>query len=144
VELHEALGAEVDAWRTDGYPSDVSAVAELLEFPAEGVTAGGSDHVMVTIDEFLSPAIVERLSTQEGVLTPHFTDWRAIVDSVFIDAAYDGDVFAVVLADIPERRRDLVDGSYSVIRPAGTTCPVAVRITDMLGEEVLVVENRAA
>ena len=100
------------------------------------------DAVRVAIDDFLSPSIVERLSAQEGVLTPQITDWRAMVDSVFIDAAYDGEVFDVALADIPERRQDLVVGSYSVARPAGSARPIAVRITDMLGEEVLVVEAR--
>lgn len=98
------------------------------------------DSTRVTIDDFLSPSIVGRLSSQEGVLTPQIADWRARVDSVFIDAAYDGEVFTVAVADIPERRQDLVDGSYAVARPAGSTRPVAVRITDMLGEEVLVVE----
>ncbi len=66
-----------------------------------------------------------------------------MVDSVFIDAAYDGGVFKVALADIPERRQDLVVGSYLVERPVNSTPPIAVRITDMLGEEVLVIEERA-
>jgi Adenine specific DNA methylase Mod len=100
------------------------------------------DGVGVTIDDFLSPSIIERLSSQEGVLTPQITDWRAMVDSVFIDEAYDGEVFNVILADIPERRQDLVEGTYTVSRPAQTKLPIAVRITDMLGEEVLIVEAR--
>ncbi|HET7182108.1 MAG TPA: site-specific DNA-methyltransferase [Candidatus Limnocylindrales bacterium] len=99
-------------------------------------------HVRVTIDDFLSPSIVERLAAQEGVLTPQIIDWRAMVDSVFIDAAYDGKVFNVATADIPERRQDLVEGSYTVDRPDGSAAPIAVRITDMLGEEVLVIESR--
>ncbi len=107
-----------------------------VRFEADG------DAVRVTIDDFLSPSIVERLSAQEGVLTPQITDWRAMVDSVFIDAAYDGEVFNVTLADIPERRQDLVSGSYTVDRPADSTHPVAVRITDMLGEEILEIEPR--
>ena len=106
--------------------------------PGEGET------INVTIDDFISPSIIERLSAQEGVLTLQIDDWRAMVDSVFIDAAYDGEVFNVALADIPERRQDLVDGTYRVERPAGSNCPVAVRITDMLGEDVLVVEDRQA
>jgi len=105
-----------------------------VRFEAEG------DEVRVTIDDFVSPSIVERLSAQEGVLTPQITDWRAMVDSIFIDTAYDGEVFTVALADIPERRQDLVSGSYVVARPADSERPVAVRLTDMLGEEVLVVE----
>ena len=98
--------------------------------------------VTITIDDFISPSIVERLSAQEGVLTPQITDWRAMVDSVFIDAAYDGDVFTVAQADIPERRQDLVAGTYRVDRMQGADRPIAVRITDMLGEEVLVIEPR--
>ena len=100
------------------------------------------DGVRVTIDDFISPSIVERLSSQEGVLTPQITDWRAMVDSIFIDPAYDGEVFNVATADIPERRQDMVDGSYIVDRSSSSTRPIAVRITDMLGEEVLVVEPR--
>lgn len=47
------------------------------------------------------------------------------------------------LADIPGRKEDLVAGEYLVKRPSGKSDrPVAVRITDMLGEEVLVVEGR--
>ena len=106
-----------------------------VRFEAEG------DAVRVTVDDFVSPSIVERLSAQEGVLMPQNTDWRAMVDSVFIDAAYDGEVFTVMQADIPERRQDLVSGSYSIARPAGSSLPIAVRITDMLGEEVLVVSE---
>ncbi|MBI3747198.1 MAG: site-specific DNA-methyltransferase, partial [Chloroflexi bacterium] len=109
-----------------------------VRFEAQG------EAVRVTIDDFISPSIVERLSAQEGVLTPQITDWRAMVDSVFIDAAYDGEVFNVALADIPERRQDLVSGSYAVTRPAGSERPVAVRMTDMLGEDVLVIEERYA
>jgi hypothetical protein len=75
-------------------------------------------------------------------LTPQITDWRAMVDSVFIDVAYDGEVFNVAEADIPERRQDLVSGSYVVARPSGSQLPIAVRITDILGEEGLVVVPR--
>ena len=54
----------------------------------------------------------------------------------------DGAVFNVAQADIPERRQDLVSGSYGVARPAGSNLPVGVRITDLLGEDVLVIESR--
>ena len=96
----------------------------------------------MTIDDFVSPSIVGRLSAQERVLAPQITDWRAMVDSIFIDAAYDGEGFNVAQADIPERRRDLVSGSYILARPAGSDRPIAVRITDMLGEDVVVIESR--
>jgi hypothetical protein len=84
-------------------------------------------------------------SGEEGILAPSIDDWRVMVDSVAIDTAYDGVVFDVELIDIPERRSDLVDGAYEFDLPAEQPDrPVAVRITDMLGEEVLIVENRDA
>ena len=58
-------------------------------------------------------------------------------------AFHDGEVLNVAVADIPERRQDLVDGRCSVTRPEGRTRPIAVRITDMLGGEALVVERTA-
>ncbi len=54
---------------------------------------------------------------------------------------YDGEVFDVDLIDVPERRADLVDGAYELDARADAR-PAAVRITDMLGEEILVVEAR--
>lgn len=92
----------------------------------------------IKIDDFVSPSIVERLRQQAGVLQPKIDDWRAMVDSVMIDASWNGQVFNVALSDIPERKSDLVKGSYEIaVAPARTT--VAVKITDMLGEEVLVI-----
>lgn len=38
---------------------------------------------------------------------------------------------------VPARKSDLVRGTYDIEAPAGSM--IAVRITDMLGEEVLVV-----
>lgn len=54
-----------------------------------------------------------------------------------IDTAYDGKIFNVVLSDVPEKKNDLIDGSYTLAAPTGKTT-VAVKIIDMLGEEVLV------
>ena len=57
-----------------------------------------------------------------------------------IDPAYDGTVFTVGLADIPEKKADLVEGRYELPAPDGETT-VAVKITDMLGEEVVVTQT---
>ncbi len=53
-----------------------------------------------------------------------------------IDSHYDGKVFNIALADVPEKKNDLVDGNYLVQAEKGNT--IAVKITDMLGEEVLI------
>jgi hypothetical protein len=93
----------------------------------------------IEIKDFISPGILQRLAQQSGVVQPKIADWRSMVDSVMIDTAYDGAVFNVVFADVPERKTDFVAGDYVLDAPAGETT-VAVKITDMLGEEVLVTQ----
>lgn len=93
--------------------------------------------IQVEIANFISPTIIERLKQQAGIVTPQIEDWRAMVDSVMIDPAYNGEVFNIVLADIPEKKSDLVKGSYMLPVPEGPAT-VAVKIKDMLGEELLI------
>ena len=68
-------------------------------------------------------------------------DWRAMVDCVMIDPAYNGLVLQVALADVPLRKQDLVKGAYELPAPAGATTTLAIKIVDMLGEEVLVTKS---
>jgi DNA modification methylase len=96
--------------------------------------------IRVEIQDFISPTIIERLKQQSGLLTPQIDDWRAMVDSVMIDLAYNGEVFNVAFADVPPKKSDLVAGQYDLDAPEGETT-VAVKITDMLGEEVLVTQK---
>ena len=63
-----------------------------------------------------------------------------MVDSVMIDPAYNGAVFNAVLFDVPEKKSNLVDGKYCLPAVNDETT-LAVKITDMLGEEVLVSEK---
>jgi len=93
--------------------------------------------IVVEIEDFISPTIVERLKQQAGILTPTIDDWRGMVDCVLIDPAYNGQVFNVVLSDVPEKKTDLVRGRYEFPAPASETM-VAVKLIDMLGGEVLV------
>ena len=65
------------------------------------------------------------------------TGWDSMVDSVMIDPSYDGEVFNVALADVPPRGSEVVVGRYEVEIPDHPVT-VAAKITDMLGEEVLV------
>ena len=98
----------------------------------------GDGKLTIDVQDFISPTILERLQEQSGpLLAPKITDWRAMVDCVMIDPAYDGKVFNIALADVPERKQDLVQGRYELPAPKGKTV-VAVKVTDMLGEEVLI------
>lgn len=92
------------------------------------------DKWLVQIDDVVSPSIIARLDLQQGVFRAQIPDWRAVVDCVLIDADHKGVVFNVTLADVPERKQDLVLGRYEIPSPpAGAT--VAVKVIDMLGEE---------
>lgn len=92
----------------------------------------------IEVQDFISPSILERLQGQAGpLLAPKVTDWRAMVDSIMIDPTYDGKIFNIAMADVPGRKQDLVQGRYELSAPKGKTV-VAVKVTDMLGEEVLV------
>lgn len=102
--------------------------------------AKGGDKILVEITDFISPSIVERLQDAGGVLAPKIPEWRAMVDSVMIDPAHDGKVFNIALADVPARKQDYVQGKYELPAPAAKTT-VAVKVTDMLGEEVVTVKE---
>jgi hypothetical protein len=63
-----------------------------------------------------------------------------MVDCVMIDPAHDGKVFNIALADVPEKKTDFVQARYELDAPKGKTT-VAVKITDMLGEEVIITKE---
>jgi len=60
--------------------------------------------VAVEIEDFISPTILERLEQQAGLVRPTIDDWRAMVDCVMIDRAYDGQAFNVAVSDVPGRK----------------------------------------
>ncbi len=95
------------------------------------------DEPHIKVEDVFSPTIVQRLNMESGVFRARIDDWRAVVDCILIDTAYDGEVFNVALSDIPEKKADLVQGEYKVPAPAKGS-QVAVKIIDMLGEELIV------
>ena len=59
-----------------------------------------------------------------------------MIDTVLIDNNYDSKIFHIVYSDVPERKDDLVKGKYEIEIPSSKT-RIAVKIIDMLGEEVI-------
>ncbi|PWQ97742.1 DEAD/DEAH box helicase family protein [Leucothrix pacifica] len=100
----------------------------------------GADVVLITINDVLSPSILQRLNKDEGLFRAQITDWRAQVDTVLIDTDYNGEIFNVVHSDVPERKKDLVVGEYRLRSPK-KEASIAVKIIDMLGEEFIWVET---
>ena len=120
--VHQPAQAQVSITRQT---SEVSETSEVL---------------VVEIQDFISPTIIERLEMDTPLFKAKIPDWRAMVDVVMIDTVYDGEVFNITLSDVPERKDDLVVGRYELPAPPDEMT-VAIKIIDMLGEEVLVVEN---
>jgi excisionase family DNA binding protein len=130
---HQPAQAQVKIERKTSKTSKTSEVSETSEV------------LIVEIEDFISPTIVERLEMETPLFKAQIPDWRAMVDVVLIDTAYDGGpdgsgVFNITLSDVPERKNDLVRGRYELPAPDEPTT-VAVKIIDMLGEEVLVTER---
>jgi DNA modification methylase len=95
------------------------------------------DKLTVKIDDVVSPSIIARLDLQDGIFRAQIPDWRAVVDCILIDLNYAGTVFNVTIADVPERKQDLVRGRYELAASlAGAV--VGVKVIDMLGEEQII------
>lgn len=97
------------------------------------------DKVAIKIRSFISPTIIKRLEIEPGLLRKKIPDFRSMIDVVLVDTDYDGKVFNVVYSDVPEKQSDMVTGEY-VLDINTPKVKVAVKIIDMLGEEVLVTE----
>ena len=95
--------------------------------------------VTITIADYISPTICDRLDLDRTIFDEHIEDFRAQVDCVLIDTDYTGEYFKIVESDIPEKKEDFIEGEYTVSLPHPDAC-VAVKIIDMLGEETVVRE----
>jgi len=99
-----------------------------------------SNKALIEIKDFISPSIIERLNTNETMFKVKITDFRSMIDVVLIDANYDGKVFNIVHSDVPEKKNDFVAGNYELDIPKDKV-KVAVKIIDMLGEEMIEVKE---
>jgi hypothetical protein len=91
--------------------------------------------VEVTIVDYQTPPTPANHRRARRVPRPHAADdWRALVDSVDIDPAFDGAILRPVVSDLPTKKREAVTGRYRVAAPPRPTT-VAVRLTDIYGHE---------
>ncbi len=111
----------------------------LIHKPAEAKVDAKrkGDKAIIEIKNFISPSIIERLNDGNKLVKVKIPDFRSMIDVVLIDNNYNEKVFNITLSDVPEKKNDLVEGKYEIQIPNKKTA-VAVKIIDMLGEEVLV------
>jgi DNA modification methylase len=111
----------------------------LIHQPAEAkikITRITRNKALIEIQNFISPAIIERLNIDNKFFKVKIPDFRSMIDTILIDTNYNGNTFHIVYSDVPEKKNDLVEGKYEIEIPADKA-KIAVKIIDMLGEEVL-------
>ncbi len=91
-----------------------------------------SNKLDISIKSFQSPVLAEAASRQHG---REGIDWRSTVDCVLVDLNFNGQAFRMDFADLPQAQLT-VKGVYG----PRTSGRVAVKIIDLLGNEVLVAE----
>ena len=95
------------------------------------------DKAKVILKEFISPTIIQRLNIDSKLFQAQIKDFRSQIDIVLIDTDYNGAVFNICISDVPEKKKDFVKGEYEFALKNEKT-KIAVKIIDMLGEEVLI------
>jgi site-specific DNA-methyltransferase (adenine-specific) len=83
----------------------------------------------LVIKSFYPMNLLQKLN----MLPESVKDWKQLVDSVFIDWNYDGNVFRPTLPDVPEDEKLLVRGEYEI---PSTATSIRVKITDLLSESI--------
>ncbi len=104
------------------------------------INRAGKDKVKIKVVSFISPSIIKRLELEPGLLQKKIPDFRSMIDVVLVDTNYDNEVFKIGFSDVPEKQSDLVKGEYELEITEKPT-KVAVKIIDMLGEEVLITKE---
>ena len=70
-----------------------------------------------------------------NIITVEIQEFREMIDCVLIDNAYDKKVFNIVYSDVPKKKKELIKGKYQITVKG----KIAVKIIDMLGEEVVMI-----
>ena len=117
---------------------DIQQDGVITDHPAEAevqITKEGKKATVKIID-YISPSILARLEIDRTLFNEQIDDFRAQIDCVLIDTDYNGKVFNIVESDLPIKKTDFITGEYVLPLPRANA-QVAVKIVDMLGEEVI-------
>ena len=117
---------------------DIQQDGVITDQPAEAEVqiAKKGEKVIVKIVDYISPSILARMEIDRTLFNEQIEDFRAQIDCVLIDTDYNEEIFNIVESDLPQKRTDFIKGEYELTLPR-TDAKVAVKIVDMLGEEVI-------
>lgn len=90
----------------------------------------------ITINDYFSPSILKRLEIERSIFDEQISDFRSQIDVVLIDTNYNGKAFNICFSDVPAKKTDFVKAQYE-LKLQNSKQSIAVKIIDMLGEEIL-------
>lgn len=126
-----------DAADDTANPPAQEAQQDLSPEPALLITRNALDATRIHIDVigWRSPKLLALLKQTDGNAN---VDWRSLIDAIEIDLDYRADEpLRVAIADAPVRRTRLVVGAYELTLPR-PDATVALRLTDILGDQATV------
>lgn len=120
---------------------DLLADKENLVFkqtPEASITAKtDGNRLILAVEEFFSPLLMRKLSLEnersQGEKSK-VSDFKQLIDSVAVDVDYNGELFNAEIMDVPDKKA-LVAGNYEWQYDKPGKYTIAVKITDVLGEE---------
>lgn len=133
---HLIQGQAAAGIAAEGKAASSFAVYGEAESPAVGLPQLHLAITPIAGDATRIRIVIERVEWPQADRAALAADWRAAVDAVAIDPAYDGCTLRVALADAPLKRTQWVTGDYILPAPP-SGAQVAVRVTDIWGQETL-------
>lgn len=121
---------------------DIQQDGMIASQPAEAevrITKAGKK-AKIKITDYISPSILARMEIDRTLFDEQIGDFRAQIDCVLIDTDYNGKRFNIVESDLPQKKSDYIRGEYELPLPH-SGAKVAVKIVDMLGEEIFVEQS---
>jgi DNA modification methylase len=128
ADLKASLEQELSAYKLDIDIVDILRDKSDLQFKREADARVEKDNGKLVIKEFYPMNLLQKLSMQKESVD----DWRQLVESVFIDWNYDGEIMRPEVCDIPGKE-EMVSGVYDIPTTAGK---IKVKITDLLSESL--------
>ncbi len=119
---------------------DIQQDGVITDQPAEAIVEITKEDAKATVKiiDYISPSILARMEIDRTLFDEQIEDFRAQIDCVLIDTDYNDRSFNIVESDLPKKKTDFIRGWYELTLPHADA-RVAVKIVDMLGEEIIVV-----
>ena len=127
-DLKASFEQDLSSYKLDIQIVDILRDKSNLQFKRDSEAVIEKNKGKLVIKEFYPMNLLQKLSMQKE----NVEDWKQLVESIFIDWNYDGDVMRPTVCDIPNKN-DFVSGVYDVPENVGR---IKVKITDLLSESL--------